>query len=111
MSVSEVDTHQFKEIIKSPSKYPYVFVDFYADWCGPCRSIAPKIDDLAKKHHHVTFLKVDIEESPELADFYNIQSLPTFMLLKRGHYKPVQPPVTGADYEGLKYLLRYSRHN
>ncbi len=62
-----------------------VLVDFWATWCGPCRQIAPVIDDLAVKYEgRVSVGKVNVEEQPELAQRYGINAIPTLLLFKNG---------------------------
>ena len=61
-----------------------VLVDFYADWCGPCRMTAPIIEELAKEMERVTFVKVNVDENPQLAQRYGIFSIPTFLIFKNG---------------------------
>lgn len=61
-----------------------VLVDFYADWCGPCKAIAPIIDELAEEVTDAKVVKVNTEESPELSVKFGIRSIPTFILLKDG---------------------------
>ncbi len=62
-----------------------VLVDFYADWCSPCRALAPKLDALSEIHGEaLRVVKVDIEEFPDLASQYSIRALPTLMTFKSG---------------------------
>jgi thioredoxin 2 len=71
-----------------------VLVDFYADWCGPCHQVAPLIEELSSKYGDtVRFVKVDIDESPDLAREYGVFSIPTILLFERGETKS---RVTGA---------------
>jgi thioredoxin 1 len=62
-----------------------MMVDFWAEWCGPCRAIAPVLDDLARESAgKVTLAKVNVDESPGLAARYGIRSIPTILLVKQG---------------------------
>ena len=59
-------------------------VDFWATWCGPCRMVAPIIEELAAEMPNVTFAKIDVDENPEVAMGLRINSIPTLMLFKDG---------------------------
>lgn len=59
-------------------------VDFWATWCGPCRMLAPIIDDVAEKFTSVKFGKVDVDNAPELAKKYKIVSIPNVCIFKNG---------------------------
>ena len=60
-------------------------IDFYADWCGPCKVMAPIFEELEKEYQgKVTFKRVDVEAEGELAAKYGIMSIPTFVLIKEG---------------------------
>ena len=59
-----------------------VVIDFFAEWCGPCKMIAPKIEEMAAQMSNVVFLKVDVDEAEDAAQEYNIQAMPTFLLIK-----------------------------
>lgn len=89
LAVSEpldVGGTDFPNIIKEAT-VP-VFVDFWAPWCGPCRTAAPIIKSLAKTlSGQALVVKVDTEQSPDLAGQYNIRSIPTFMLFVGGQIK------------------------
>lgn len=63
-----------------------VFVDFYADWCGPCKMTSPIIDELSEddKYKDVKFVKVNVDENQELAGSFNVFSIPTFISFNKG---------------------------
>ncbi len=70
-----------KEVIKHKG---VVFVDFYADWCGPCRMTAPIIEELSKELKKVKFVKVNVDQNQELASSYSIFSIPSFLIFNNG---------------------------
>ncbi len=59
-----------------------VFVDFWAEWCGPCRAFAPTFEAAAEKHEDIVFGKVDTEAQQELAGYFQIRSIPTLMVFR-----------------------------
>jgi thioredoxin 1 len=71
---------KFKEDVLSKD---FVLVDFYADWCGPCRMIAPFLEEI-QSEINVDIVKVNIDESPNLASEYNVMSIPTLAIFKKG---------------------------
>ena len=65
--------------------YPRLVIDCWAPWCGPCRAIAPIIDDLAKEYSgKVIFGKVNVDENPQVAQKFGIMSIPTLLFIKEG---------------------------
>lgn len=66
------------------SSNPRVVVDFFADWCGPCKHIAPQLDALAAKHSNVRFCKVDVDALQDVAALYRIEAMPTLVFLSNG---------------------------
>ena len=69
-----------------------VLIDFYADWCGPCRMLGPVIDEIAEEATDFKVGKVNIDEQPELATKYQVMSVPTLVVIKNGE---VANRVTG----------------
>lgn len=90
---------QLKPIIAAPT---LTVVDMFAEWCGPCKQIAPMLNELATQKPNVTFLKVDVDEAQDIAQQYRISAMPTFVFFKNG--EEVER-IQGADYNRLKSLV------
>ena len=85
MSTTHINNESFqKEVIDHKG---VVLVDFYAEWCGPCKVVAPIIDELSESMKDVKFVKVNVDENQELAGKYSIFSIPTFLIFKDGEVK------------------------
>ena len=61
-----------------------VVLDFYADWCGPCKMQSPILDELSNDEKNIKVVKVNVDEEPDLAEQYNIMSIPTILIFKQG---------------------------
>ena len=97
-----VDDNSFDDIVLK-ADIPYL-VDFWAPWCGPCRAIAPVIEDLASEYAgRVGFAKVNVDESPKVATGYGVQSIPTLLIFKDG--KPMKQVVGLTPKADLKKYL------
>ena len=81
MSVLNVNKTNFDSILTSEKP---VLLDFYADWCGPCRMVSPIIDEIAKERQDVLVAKINVENNADLADEYKVYSIPTLLVLKDG---------------------------
>ncbi len=83
MSIMYVSDDTFdKEVLQSSQP---VLVDFYADWCGPCRAIAPIIEEIARElHTRLKVVKLDVEQNSQTAMEYGVQSIPTLLIFKNG---------------------------
>ena len=79
------------DIIKNKAEYDQVladnksvFVDFYADWCGPCKMVGPVLEEISKDYADIKFVKVNVDDNPEIAQQYGIMSIPTMIGFKNG---------------------------
>ena len=81
MSILHVSKNNF-DSIKANDKP--ILLDFYADWCGPCRMVSPIIEEIAKENPQYLIGKVNIDKEPELAQKFNVLSIPTLTVIKDG---------------------------
>ncbi len=89
MGIVHANSQTFQGVLEANT---LVFVDFYADWCGPCKLIAPSLLVLAEEFNGmVTFAKLNIDQSPDVARRYSVKSIPTLMIFRRG--KPIRTMV------------------
>jgi len=94
--------HNFEELIK---RYPLVFVDFWAEWCLPCRVISPVIEELAEQYAgKIVFLKVNVDDNPITASRYGIESIPTMIIFKNG--RPVDVIVGAYPKKVIEERIR-----
>ena len=83
MAVETLSTATFDETVGS-SDLP-VLVDFWAEWCGPCKAIAPILDEIATEHgDRVRIAKLNVDDNPDIARRYDVMSIPTLILFKEG---------------------------
>lgn len=82
MAVLNITKEGFKKEVLEHSGL--VLVDFYADWCGPCRATGPVIEELSNEMAETKFVKVNVDKEPELASTYSVFSIPTFVVFKDG---------------------------
>ncbi|BAT99317.1 thioredoxin H2-like [Vigna umbellata] len=82
-------------------------IDFTATWCGPCKTMDPVIKEFAAKYTDVEFIKIDVDELMEVAQAFQVQTMPTFILIKKGK---VVEKVVGAKKEELQKLIQKRRN-
>ncbi|PAA79937.1 hypothetical protein BOX15_Mlig030178g2, partial [Macrostomum lignano] len=93
---------EFRALLESAGAKP-VLVDFYANWCGPCKAMAPKVNDLASRNPDVVFAKVNVDKVEAVSSAYGVTSLPTFALFLRGQRIE---SLVGADPDKLEALVK-----
>ncbi len=81
MSVKKVNSNEFNNLVNNNN---IVLVDFYANWCGPCKMLSPIVEELSNEINDVVFAKVDVDESSDIASTFGIMSIPTIIIFKNG---------------------------
>jgi len=82
MSVININRSNFEEEVMNSEKP--VLLDFWASWCGPCRRVAPVLEEIAAERQDIKVVKVNVDEQPELASWFQIMSIPTLMVIEDG---------------------------
>lgn len=80
MSLHHVTAAEFEALREGAC----LLLDFYADWCGPCRMLAPILEEIAAEREDVTVLKINVDEEPALAAEFGVASIPTLVVMKAG---------------------------
>jgi thioredoxin 1 len=81
MSVANLTAAQFEETL---ANHEIIVIDFWAAWCGPCKSFAPTFEKAAERHPEVAFAKVNVDEEQELAGMFQVRSIPTLAFMREG---------------------------
>jgi len=81
-----------------------VFVDFYADWCGPCKMMAPIVDELAETLDDVKVIKINVDNEPDLALEYSVRNIPCFLYLEDGEV--ISKAIGTKRIEDLKSMVK-----
>ncbi|RNA11463.1 cytosolic thioredoxin Trx1 [Brachionus plicatilis] len=95
--IASVD--EFKQVISQGT----VVVDFYATWCGPCKMIAPFLEQLSKDYTSIQFIKVDVDELEEISSEAGVSAMPSFYVYKDGK---VVDQLVGASKEKLEAMVK-----
>lgn len=101
MSVLSIKKDNFQSVVLESNKP--VLVDFFANWCGPCRMLLPIVDEFAKENPHIKVGKVNVDEESELAKQFRVMTIPTVLVFKDG--KEVKRSVGVISEEELEELL------
>ena len=102
MEVIEIKEEEFeRKVIKSNKK---VLVDFYANWCGPCRMLSPVVEELAREMEEVEFYKINVDDAEEVSRKYGVMSIPTLILFQDG--KVMNQSVGLKSKQELKEFLK-----
>ncbi|MGQ0376869.1 MAG: thioredoxin [Nitrososphaerota archaeon] len=103
MAITKIsDTKSWETTVMSSARP--VFVDFWAEWCGPCRMVSPVVEELANEFEgKVNFVKVNVDEANELASKYNVFSIPTLAIFNKGQI--IAQQVGAASKDSYKKMI------
>ena len=101
ISVVDLDINNFEQIV---SKDVLTLVDFWAEWCGPCKSMHPIFSRLAKKYHNVKFGRVNVDNNQDIAMKFGVQSIPTFIMFRNG--KPIDKMIGAVGEPGIHMICK-----
>ena len=100
-SIIDLDASNFEKQI---AKDNLTLVDFWAEWCGPCKSMHPIFTRLAKKYEHVSFARVNVDTKQNIAMKFGVQSIPTFIMFRSG--KPVDKMIGAVGEPGIHMICK-----
>lgn len=101
MPVLKVTQDNFESVRESNKT---VLIDFYADWCGPCRAVSPLVDQTAEENPQYLVCKINVDDEPELAEQFGVTSIPTLIVMKDG--VSVKQAVGTRSKEQILEMLR-----
>ena len=97
-----IKTNSFQELLNTSDKP--ILVDFWAEWCGPCKVVSPTIEKIAKAYKgKLSVIKINVDKKPQISAQFQIKSIPTIMLFKNG--KPVMREAGALSFDQLKYKI------
>lgn len=102
-NINTITEKQELDSIKNKYTDNYIIVDFYAKWCAPCKRILPKLTKISSEFNDCLFIKIDIDESEELAKEYDIKVMPTFLII---HNTVIKDKIEGANIDKIMDVLK-----
>lgn len=107
MSLINTTADSFEQDVLKADKL--VLVDFYADWCGPCKSLEPRLKEIAEERDDIIIVKVNVETDKNISDTYNVRSMPTLMLFNQG--KAIATRVGGGSKQAVNTFIDDNKNN
>jgi len=103
MAVVNLKTEEFEKFVQ---EHPMIVLDFWAEWCGPCKMFGPIFEKVSENHPDVAFAKVNVEEEQQLAAMFQVRSIPTVAFMREGIVVYAQPGMMPEEMleEGIKQL-------
>lgn len=101
VTVDDLDSSNFDNMVSSNN---LVLVDFWAEWCGPCKIMHPVFSRMAKKYRHIKFARVNVDRAQDVAMRFGVQSIPTFIMFKGG--QPVDRMVGAVGEPGIHMIAQ-----
>lgn len=83
MASIKITSENFKDTVESSKKK--VLLDFWADWCGPCKMVGPILEQISDERNDILVCKINVDEEPELANTFQISSIPTLIVMENGN--------------------------
>ena len=103
--VKQINASNFdEEVLKAEG---LVVVDLYADWCGPCKMMGPVLESLSEDYEDVKFAKLNVDDNPDIAAKYGVQSIPNFLFIKNGEL--VDQLVGAKDSESFEEAIERNK--
>lgn len=99
-SVLDLDQSNFDHTVSQG----LVLVDFWAEWCGPCKSMHPIFDRMSKKYRHIKFARVNVDRSQDISMRFGVQSIPTFIMFRNG--QPVDKMIGAVGEPGIHMIAK-----
>lgn len=99
--VVDLDSANFDQVVSGQG---LVLVDFWAEWCGPCKLMHPVFSRMAKKHRHIKFARVNVDRSQDIAMRFGVQAIPTFIMFRSG--QPIDRMMGAVGEPGINMIAQ-----